>query len=231
MARLSGRAVDVSPGLIQPSGHVRITSDLNEPSKQREAISAPQSETCSEGGQDIGECTRVVIPGPDSISHHIGHSLGIFLVVQEVSRNPRRPGNRQAGQHDPLPLPNCSLVKPDVGSAGLPSARQREIMPIRRKMTQAVEGCGRAVRYNALLRRPLPRRDCRRQLKPGRPEGQVIRQRRPRKPVYPMSYPVEHSAIGQPLQRSLRDTGQRSLPPGHQTPLVFGNPRDPASSR
>ena len=135
MIRSRRRALDVSSGSLHPFRHVRVASDIEKPPKYREAISAPEPETGSEGSHGIGERTWVFIAGPDSISHHIRHRLGALSVIQEVGRDPRWPGDRQAGHDDRLSLPDCSLVKPDVGPAGLAPSRQREIVPVRRKMT------------------------------------------------------------------------------------------------
>ncbi|MGH3401680.1 MAG: hypothetical protein ACRDRJ_04045 [Streptosporangiaceae bacterium] len=58
-------------------------------------------------------------------------SIGILLVVYEVSDDPGRPGDQQAADHGQIAGTDGPLTKPDVRSPGLPSGRESEIMPVR----------------------------------------------------------------------------------------------------
>jgi hypothetical protein len=42
-------------------------------------------------------------------------------------------------ERDPLTVAKCSLVEPDIGSAGLSSAREREIVPISGQVAEVVQ--------------------------------------------------------------------------------------------
>jgi hypothetical protein len=102
---------------------------------------------------------------------------------------------------------DCPVVEPDVGSAGLPPIRQRELVPVCGQVAKTVQRRSRTVGYDALLRRPFPRRNLWGELEPRRTKVEIIRQRRPGQAVHAMRYPVEDARLGEPLQRSLRDTG------------------------
>src|SRR5207244_8117071 len=117
------------------------------------------------------------------------------------------------------------------GSAGLPPLRQRELVPVSGQVTKTVQRRGRTVGHDPLLRRPFPRRNLRGELEPRRTKVEIIRQRRPGQAVHPMRYPVKDARLGEPLQRSLRDTGTLGLAARDEPPLILSDPRDAAESR
>jgi hypothetical protein len=88
-------------------------------------------------------------------------------------------------------------------------------MPVRGKVTKAVQCRGGAMRYHPLRRCPVPGEDLRGELEPGCPKPQVIRRRRPRQPVHAMSHPIEDPGRGQPLQGSRGDASLLGLTAGH----------------
>jgi hypothetical protein len=77
-------------------------------------------------------------------------------------------------------------MEPNVRPTRLPPLREREIMPVRGKVAKTVERRCRAVRDDALLRNPVPGQNLRSELKPGRPESEMIGRRRPGQPVHAM---------------------------------------------
>jgi hypothetical protein len=123
------------------------------------------------------------------------------------------------------------VVEPDVGSAGLPPLRQRELVPVCGQVAKAVQRRSRTVGYDPLLRCPFPRRNLRGELEPRRTKVEMIWRRRPGQAVYAMRYPVKDARLGEPLQRSLRDTGTFGLAARDEPPLILGDPSDAAESR
>jgi hypothetical protein len=217
-----GGADDVSLSLLHPPGCIRVTNDVEKPPEQRQAVPTPEPETSGVWRKGVGERAWVVIDGPDSVSHHVCHRLRILLVIQKIDSNPGRPGDRNTVKLDPLTRAERSLVEPNVGSARLPPVREREIVPLRRQVAEAIQCRGGTVGYDPLLRRPLPSRYLRGELKPRRPKVKVIWRRRPHQAVYAMSYPLHHPVGGQPLQGSRRHSRQLSLATGQEPPLILG---------
>ena len=82
-----------------------------------------------------------------------------------------------------------------------------------------------------LLRRPLPRRNLRGELEPRRPKVEVVRRRGAGQAVYAVRNPVKDARLGEPLQRSLGDTGTFGLAARDEPPLILGDPGEAAKSR
>jgi hypothetical protein len=169
--------------------------------------------------------------GPDGISHDVGDCLGILPVIQKVGGDPRWPCDRQPIDHGPLILASRSLVESDARLARLPPPREREVVPVCGQVAETVQRRGRTMRYDPLFRRPLPGRNLRRQVKPGRPKAEIAGRGRPRQPIHTVSYPVEHARRGHPLQGCGRDASSLSLASSHQAPLIFGDRRKAAERR
>ncbi|HEY1916134.1 MAG TPA: hypothetical protein VGH27_11235 [Streptosporangiaceae bacterium] len=222
MIFLGEGADDVSLRLLHPSRCFGVTHEVEKPSKQRQAVPGPEPEAGSVWREGVGERTRVFINGPDSVSYDMGYRLGVLLVIKKVRDDPGWSGDWNAVHGAPLARTEGSLVQPDVGTTRLPPVPEREIMPLRGQMTEAIERCGRAVGYDPLFRRPLPSRNLRGELEPSRPKVEVIRRRRACQAIHAVSYPFQDTVGSQPLESSRRDPGQLSLTAGHQAPLVLG---------
>lgn len=87
-------------------------------------------------------------------------------------------------------------MEANVGSAGLPSTREDEVVAVGRQMADAVESRGRTMRER---RRPvrgaaLPAWALRGELKPGSAKLLVLRTRRAREPVDTMRHAVKGTA-------------------------------------
>ena len=167
------------PRFLHPSGRVGVGDEVEEPAKQRQAVPAPEPEPGGVRREGIGERAWIVVSGPDGVSHHVRHRFGVLVVVEKVGSDPGWPGDRHAVERDPLALAKNSPVEPDVGAARLPPVREREIVPLRREVAEAIQRRRGAVGYHPLLRRPLPSRNLRGELKPRRAKAEVIRRRRP----------------------------------------------------
>ncbi len=188
------------PCLLHPSGCLRGANDAQEPAKQREAIPTAEPEPGRVRPQRIGEGSRIVIGRADRVVNNLRYSLGIFLVIKEVSGDASRPGDRHPLKGCPLTRPDEPVMQPDVRTAGLPPDRQGELMPIRREMPETIQGCRRAMGDDPLLRRSLPRRNLWGELQPGCPKIEVIRWRRPGHAVHALCHPVKDACRGQALQ-------------------------------
>ena len=120
-------------------------------------------------------------------------------------------------------------MEADIGPPGLLPAREGELVPVGRQVTQAVERGRGPVGNHALRRRPFPRPHSRFELEPRGSQRQVICLRRTGHPVHPMRNALKHRAWnGQPLHRRLRNTRQFRLPPRDETPLILGGLPDTA---
>jgi hypothetical protein len=179
----------------------------------------------------VRERAWVVVDGPQGIGNNLRDSLGVFLIGQQVGSDARRPRDRHPVKNDPLAGPDRPVVKPDVRAAGLPPLRQRELVPVCGKVAKTVQRRGRTVGYDPLLRRPFPRWNLRSELEPRRTKVEMIWLRCPGQPVYAMRYPVKDARLGEPLQRSLRDTGTFGLAARDEPPLILSDPRDAAEGR
>ena len=227
---LLGRAFGLRSRLPYPPGRCRIASCVEEPAKEREAIPSPEPETGGVRREGVRERGWVVVDRPEGIGDNLCDCFGVFLVVQEVGSDARWPHDRHPVKNDPLAGRDRPVVEPDVGSAGLPPLWQREPVPVCGQVAKAVQRRSRTVGYDPLLRCPFPRRNLRGELEPRRTKVEMIWRRRPSQPVYAMRYPVKDVRLGEPLQRSLRDTGTFGLAARDEPPLILGDPSDAAGS-
>jgi hypothetical protein len=229
---LAGRmTLHVVPRLLHPLGRAGVADQVQEPPKHHQAVSAPEAEQGGTGRDRVCDRRRSVMAGPDGIGDHAGYGLRILPVVQKISSDPGWPGDGQAANDSPFIRANHPRMEADVWPTGLPTSRKREFMPVRRKVAKAVQRRGGAVRDHPLLRLPVPGRNLRSELKPGGPQVEMIRGRRPSQSVDTMSHPVENATRGQPLQGSRRDTSLLSLPTGHEAPLILSDRRQAAEGR
>jgi len=218
----------VRPGLFYPPGRFWVANYVEQPAQEREAIPSPEPETRSERREGVRERGWVVVDRPESIGDDLCDRFGVFLVAQQVGGDTRRPRDRHPVKNDPLTGADCPVVEPHVRPARLPPLRQRELVPVCGQVAQTVQRRGRTVGYDPLRRCPLPRRNLRGELEPGRPKADMIRRRRPGQAVHPVRYPVKNARPGEPLQGSLRDTGAFGLAARDEPPLILSDPRDAA---
>ena len=228
---LLGGAFDVRPRLLHPPGHFRVANRVEEPVKEREAIPSPEPETGSIRREGVRERGWVVVDRPEGIGNDLCDRFGVFLVAQQVGGDARRPCDRHPVENDPLAGPDCPVVEPDVRPTRLPPLRQRELVPVCGQVAKTVQRCGGPVGYGPLIRRPLPRRNLRGELKPRCPKVEVIRRRCPGQAVHAVCYPVKDACLGKTLQGCLRDTSAFGLAACDEPPLILGDPGDAAESR
>ena len=81
---ISGSTGNVNPCLLQPSGRVQVADQIEKPPKQSQPIIAAKPEAGGVPSERIGEGPRIVECAADGIGDDVRHSLGIFLVVQEI---------------------------------------------------------------------------------------------------------------------------------------------------
>src|SRR5204862_3721557 len=84
-AVLGGGACDVCPCLLHPSGHLWVANGVEEPAKQREAVSAPQPEAGRVRSKRVRERPRIVVDGADGVGDDLRHRFWVFFVIKEVS--------------------------------------------------------------------------------------------------------------------------------------------------
>jgi hypothetical protein len=139
---LLGRAFDVRSRLRYPPGRFRVADCGEEPAKEREAIPSPEPETGGVWREGVRERGWVVVDRPEGIGDDLCNRFGVFLVVHEVGGNARWPCDRHPVENDPLVGADCPVVEPDVGSAGLPPLRQRELVPVCGQVAKTVQRRG-----------------------------------------------------------------------------------------
>ncbi len=197
---LAGRTCDVCSRFRHPARTLRVTHEVEEPAKQCEAIPAPQPKPGSVVRKSVRKRPRIVVDGADRVCNDMCNCLGVFLVVEEIGGDPRRPGNRHSLQDDPLARLHRPVMQPDVLAARLPPHRQDELLPVRGEVPETVERSRGPVGDDPLHRRSLPRRNVRGELQPRCPKVQVIRRRCPRKAVHALGHPVKDTRGGEALQ-------------------------------
>ena len=79
-------------------------------------------------------------------------AFGVFLVIQHVGGDARRPRDRHPMKTDPLVGADRAVVEPDARSARLPPLWQRELVPVCWQVAKTVQRRGRTVGYDPLLR-------------------------------------------------------------------------------
>ena len=219
------------PRLFHPPGRFWVANCVEEPAKKREAIPSPEPETGSVRREGVRERGWVVVDRPEGIGNDLCDRFWVFLVGQQVGGDARRPCDRHPVENDPLAGPDCPVVEPDVRLARLPPLRQRELVPVCGQVAKTVQRCGGPVGYDPLIRRPLPRRNLRRELEPRGPKAKVVRRRCPSQAVNAVRNPVKDARLGEPLQSSLGDTGIFGLAARDEPPLILSDPGDAAESR
>ena len=219
------------PRLFNPLRRFVIANRAEEPTKEREAIPSPEPETGSVRREGVRERVRVVVAGPEGVGNDLRDRFGVFLVIQQVGSDARRPCDRHPVENGPLIGADRPAVEPDVRPTRLPPFGQRELVPVRGKVAETIQRRGRTVGYDALLRCPLPGRNLRGELEPCRTKVEVIRRRRPRQAVHAVRHPVKHARLGEPLQGSLGDTGTFRLTARDEPPLIFSDLSDAAEGR
>src|ERR1700722_5989541 len=127
---LLGRAFGLRSCLRYPPGCFRVASCAEEPAKEREAIPSPEPETGGVRCEGVCERGWVFVDGPERIGNDLCDCLRVFLVVQQVGGDGRWPRDRHPVKNDPVAGVDWPMVEPDIGSAGLPPTRQRELVPV-----------------------------------------------------------------------------------------------------
>jgi len=221
----------VRPRLLHPPGRFRVANRVEEPVKERKAIPSPEPETRSVRCESVRERTWVVVDRPERIGNDLRDRFGVFLVVQQVGGDARWPHDRHPVENDPLAGPDCPVMEPDVRPTRLPPLRKRELVPVCGQVAKTVQRCGGPMGYDPLVRRPLPRRNLRRELEPRGPKAKVVRRRCPSQAVHAVRNPVKDARLGEPLQSSLGDTGTFGLAARDEPPLILSDPGDAAESR
>ncbi len=209
--------------LLYPSRRLWVANGVEEPAKQGEAISAPEPKASRVGRKRVRERPRIVVDGANGVGDDLRHRFGVFLVVEEVGGDARRPCDGHPVEDDPLARGNGSLMQPDVLTARLPPNREGELVPIRGEVPEAVQRCGGAVGDDPLIWGSLPCRNLRGELQPGCPELEVIRWRRPREPIHPLCHPVKDARCCETLQGGLRDAGALGLTASDKAPLILSD--------
>lgn len=127
--------------LAHPARCLGIADEVEEPSKQGEAIASPEAESCGMTCKDLREGGGVVIDGADRVRRDLSHGIRPLVVSKQVIGDSRRQRDRQAAQPDPLAMRELPLMETNVGTAGLPARGKGEVMLIRRKIADTVESC------------------------------------------------------------------------------------------
>ncbi|HEY5521463.1 MAG TPA: hypothetical protein VIK08_12470 [Candidatus Limnocylindrales bacterium] len=122
-------------------------------------------------------------------------------------------------------------MDPDICLAALAPRRERELVSVGRQMAKFIECRRRPIRHHALLRRALPSRYARRQLKPGGAELGMIRDWGSGEVVDTMPDAFEDALGDQTSEGGLGDAGILRLAPREEAPLVLGIPREAAEGR
>ena len=114
-------------------------------------------------------------------------------------------------------------MQPYVGASRLASLRKCELMRICRKVADAVELGGGAVRDYALVGSALPSQDVWRELEPCSAKLEVVGGRSSRQAEDAVRHALEDAISDEPGEGSWRDARLLRLPASDETPLVGGD--------
>lgn len=186
--------------LLHPTRGLRISNEIQQPAKDREAIVFAQPELSGVGRKRVGDGGGIVVDLADGVG------------------DARGPRDEQAPSFDPFLIAERSMTEPHDGAPGLLASRGGEFVPVGRQVADPVQGgCG-PVGDDTLLRFSLPRRDVGLELKPGRAQVKPVRHRRPAQTVDPVGDPIENRAFcGEAVQGGFRVVHARLSP---DTPIA-----------
>ena len=123
-------------------------------------------------------------------------------------------------------------MKADIGTAGLTTGGDGELVAVGGEVADAVHlSCG-AVVDDSLLQRTLPARDGGGEPQPRCAQFHVVRDRGAREAVHTMTHAFEQRIGHEAFDRRPRDSrGELSLLAGEETPLVLSDDRQASNSR
>lgn len=194
-------------GLFHPSTRIRVADEIEQPAHQREAIATPEAESGRVRRERVGDGAGIVERPPERVRDDVPDPGGILAIREQVRRDPRGAGDGETVQLAPLSGCDLSPMQAHIGTTGLPSDRQGELMLISGEMAEPVERCGRAAGDDPLFRSPFPRGHLRCKLQPRRAQSHVIGGGRTGQTVDAVGDPIEDGVRGQPLQRPRRQSG------------------------
>ena len=140
---------------------------------------------------------------------------------------------RRSGDGKPSKRDRCAhraLMETHIGPAGLASRRERELVGVGGKVTDAVQRRGRPMGDHPLLWRPFPGGHVRRELEPRGPQLEVIRHGGTGEVVHAVGDPLEDGTIREALDGRRGHPRPLRLLAGDEAPLVLGK-RGEASDR
>ncbi len=217
-------------GLLDPERVVRITDELEEPPKQAEAIAAYQAEPLCVRGEGVCERARIVVDVSKRLRDDLRHGFGILALVEEVRRDPRWTRDRQSSQHDPFSVGQRTRMEPHVPMARLTSPTYRELMDVRRQVTDAIHLRGGPMRHDAVDRIALPNEYGGRELQPRGTKVEMIWVWRPDELVDAISdAPKLAAGSNEAIPCSRRDPDVACLLTCDEPPLVLGHRGDATS--
>ena len=217
------RAIEVRTRFVEPAGCVGIIGEIQEPPEESESIVASQSKPSGVGRKAFCEGPGVVEDTSDAVGDDLGHCPGVLSVGEQIGSDPRRPRHGQPTETNPFRIGQRQDVEADVRPPGLAPLREGELMAIRGKMAEAVEGCCGPERHHPLLGAALPSRDARGELEPCGAQLQVLRDGSPAQPVHAMGHPFERRAwCRKPVESRLGDPHLLCLSARDEAPLLLG---------
>lgn len=144
---------------------------------QRRAITIWEAESSCEWRDHVRNHRGILeVPG-DDLGRDARNLRRIYMVGKEIADHPLRAGGRQSMEDDAELARNPTSVQTHVWPRRLPPVRQRELMDISAEVARTVERRRGRVRdeRDLVVCQTRPCLLARIQLKPGSPEGQVVR--------------------------------------------------------
>lgn len=218
----------MSPSLRHPFGCLGVANQIEQPAQESDAVLSAETELRGVRSEGVREGAGVVVGAADCVGDNVSYRLGVLAVGEQIGRDSRRPGDRQAPERDPLAVRHLAVMEAHVGPTRLPPGRQGEFVAVSWQVAEAVHSRARPMRDDTLGGSALPGKDIGCKLKPGCTEREVVWRRRTREVIHAMSHPLEHRFRSQALESGRRDPRSFGLAASHEPPLVLSDLCEPA---
>ncbi len=152
--------------------------------------------------ESVCDAPWVLEDAVEDLGGDLGDRFRVDVIGQQLADHHGRSSRRQASEEDATRRWHLAPVESDVGSSGLASMRQDELVYIGAQVTDSEHGGGGRVRDDGdvWVIQALPGRPGRIQLQPGSPQIKVVGFRGTSHPVDAMRHPLEQPGIDKPGQ-------------------------------
>lgn len=115
--RVRTSMMERSTGFADPASCLGVTHQIQQPVEHANSVTTPKTEVSRWPGQGVANRAWVVVPAAECVRHHLGDSLRILAIGEEVGGDPRRAGDEEPTESGPLAASQKSAVKADIFAA------------------------------------------------------------------------------------------------------------------